>query len=110
MNKLADQLREVNGLHKDLEQRLTGVALAWEKVEEGEKVDKSIPADITVRIERLLEAIRAVDKQLNISVLTGKKFDRLDVQTEILERVRVALDTLKSKVKKMEKEVEMVSG
>ena len=37
------------------------------------------------------------------SVLTGNKFEKLEVQGETLDRVKSALDTLKPKVKKTER-------
>ena len=56
------------------------------------------------------EAVSAVQKQLSLSVLTGKKYEKLELQGETLDRVKSALETLKPKVKKTEKDLELVSG
>ena len=56
------------------------------------------------------EAVSAVQKQLSLSVLTGKKFEKLEMQGETLDGVKSALETLKPKVKKTAKDLELVSG
>ena len=52
----------------------------------------------------------AVDKQLCLSVVTGKKYERLGAQLETLDRVKAAVDTLRPNVKKLEKDLELMSG
>ena len=51
-----------------------------------------------------------MQKQFSLYVLTGKKFEKLEVQDETLGWVRSALETIKSKVKKTEKDLELVSA
>ena len=73
-------------------------------------VDRTVPAELTNKVARVREAVSAVQKQLSLSVLTGKKFEKLELQAETLDRVKSALETLKPKVKKTEKDLELVSG
>jgi len=73
-------------------------------------VDRTVPAELTNKVARVREAVNAVQKQLTLSVLTGSKFDKLEMQGETLDRVKSALETLKPKVKKTEKDLELVSG
>ena len=71
---------------------------------------KTYPAELNNKITRVREAVSAVEKQLTLSVLTGKKFEKLQQQQETLERVRTAIETLRPNIKKLEKDLELMSG
>ena len=45
-------------------------------------------SDITGRIKRVREAISAVETQLKTTVLTGRRWDNLNLQEEVLAKVR----------------------
>ena len=117
VNKLGAKLTAANAF-KGQEVSLTNLNQRWEQAKqecspvtrrdksksgsprEG-LVDRTVPAELSNKVTRLREAVSAVQKQLSLSVLTGKKFDKLDAQGETLERVKNALETLKPKVKKI---------
>ena len=42
-------------------------------------VDRTVPAELTNKVVRVREAVSAVQKQLSLSVLTGNKFEKLEV-------------------------------
>ena len=58
-------------------------------------MERTVPAELINKMARVSEA----QKQLSLYVLTGKKFEKLEVQDETLGWVRSALETIKSKVK-----------
>ena len=114
-NKLAVPLRKIGAL-QPLEESLASCNFRWEQVtkqldshveradsqvKELAKKSKSIsPAagrsvkrsseasDITGRIKRVREAISAVETQLKTTVLTGRRWENLDLQEEVLAKVR----------------------
>ena len=114
-NKLAVPLRKIGAL-QPLEESLASCNFRWEQVrkqlcshierddsqvKELAKMSKSIsPAagrsvkrsseasDITGRIKRVREAISAVETQLKTTVLTGRRWENLDLQEEVLAKVR----------------------
>merc|ERR1719270_2323099 len=121
-NKLAVPLRKIGAL-QPLEESLASCNFRWEQVKELAKKSKSIsPAagrsvkrsseasDITGRIKRVREAISAVETQLKTTVLTGRRWENLDLQEEVLAKVRSALETLKPRVRKCGQEVERLSS
>ena len=75
-----------------------------------ETVDKSVPAEIFSRITKMQEALSAVRKQLDTSILHGRRYENLNLQAEMLERIKQALETLRPKVKKTMSDIDMVSG
>jgi hypothetical protein len=66
-----------------------------------EVVERTVPAELTNKMAR----VRAVQKQLSLSVLFGKKFEKLKVQGGTLDRARSTSVTLKPKMKKRQKRV-----
>ena len=75
-----------------------------------EVVDKSVPAEIFTRVTKMKEALSAVRSQLETSIMTGKKYENMELQSEMLDKVRRALDTLRPKVKKTMSDIDVVSG
>ena len=73
-------------------------------------VDRTVPAELSNKVARVREAVSAVQKQLGMSLLTGKKFEKIEQQGKTLDRVKRALETLKPLVEKTEKELKLVSG
>ena len=119
-NKLAERLRKVGALQK-LEASLTSCNFRWEQArQECRRRSKSVSpmvrvsrakaAEITSRMSRVREAIGAVETQLRTTVLRGRRFENLDQQEEMLGKVKSALETLRPRVRKTEKEVEGLSG
>ena len=51
-------------------------------------------SDITGRIKRVREAIAAVETQLRTTVLSGRRWEKMDQQEETLNKVRSAHDEL----------------
>ena len=114
-NKLAVPLRKIGAL-QPLEESLASCNFRWEQVRKqlcshierddsqvkelakksksisppaGRSVKRSSEAsDITGRIKRVREAISAVETQLKTTVLTGRRWDNLDLQEEVLAKVR----------------------
>ena len=84
--------------------------MIFRKKSPNSKDTKSSPTDLFNKISRVREAISAVDKQLRLSVLSGKKYEKLSSQEETLDRIKKAIDTLKPNIKKLEKDLEMVTG
>ena len=115
-NKLAVPLRKIGAL-QPLEESLASCNFRWEQVRKqlgshierdysqvkelakksksisppaGRSVKRSSEAsDITGRIKRVREAISAVETQLKTTVLTGRRWDNLDLQEEVLAKVRM---------------------
>lgn len=75
-----------------------------------EIVDKSVPAELFSRITKLQEALEAIRSQLETSIMTGKKYENMNLQSDMLDKVRQALETLRPRVKKTILEIETVSG
>ena len=75
-----------------------------------ETVDKSVPAEIFSRITKMQEALSALRNQLDTSILHGKQFENINLQAEMLERMKAALETLRPKVKKTMSDIDVVSG
>ena len=73
-------------------------------------VDRTVPAELSNKVARVREAVSSVQKQLGMSLLTGKKFEKIEQQGKTLDRVKRALETLKPLVEKTEKELKLVSG
>ena len=125
INKIGNKLTAANAF-KGQEASLTSLNQKWEQAKQScslvtrrdhsksaspkESVNKTYPAELNNKISRVREAVSAVDKQLNTSVLTGRKYEKLSSQQETLERVKSAVDTLKPNVKKLEKDLELMSG
>ena len=114
-NKLAVPLRKIGAL-QPLEESLASCNFRWEQVRKqlcshierddsqvkelakksksispaaGRSVKRSSEAsDITGRIKRVREAISAVETQLKTTVLTGRRWENLDLQEEVLAKVR----------------------
>ena len=120
-NSLAAGLRRKGAL-KGLEASLTQCNFRWQQCrqESGRRSkSKSISpgltrkrteaAEITSRMSRVREAIAAVETQLRTTVLQGRRFENLAQQQEMLDTVRAALETLRPKVRRAEKEVEGLS-
>ncbi len=69
------------------------------------------PEGVASRIEKLMEAIRAVERQLNTQVLNGvRPYENLAVQAEALSTVKNALDRLKPSIRQTDQELERLSG
>ena len=125
INKLGNKLTAANAF-KGQEASLTSLNKKWEEskqdcslvsrrehsksVSPKESVNKTYPAELNNKIIRVREAVSAIDKQLNTSVFANKKYEKLSAQHETLERVKSALDTLKPNIKKLEKDLELMSG
>ena len=120
INKLGNKLTAANAF-KGQEPSLTSLNQRWENAKQecsvifrkkspNSKDTKSSPTDLFNKISRVREAISAVDKQLSLSVLSGKKYEKLSSQEETLDRIKKAIDTLKPNIKKLEKDLEMVTG
>ena len=125
INKLGNKLTAANSF-KGQESSLTNINQKWEaarqdcslvsrrdqskSVSPKESLTKTYPAELNNKITRVREAVSAVEKQLSLSVLTGKKCEKLQQQQETLERVRTAIETLKPNIKKLEKDLELMSG
>ena len=114
-NKLAVPLRKIGAL-QPLEESLASCNFRWEQVRKqlcshierddsqvkelakksksisppaGRSVKRSSEAsDITGRIKRVREAISAVETQLKTTVLTGRRWENLYLQEEVLAKVR----------------------
>ena len=114
-NKLAVPLRKIGAL-QPLEESLASCNFRWEQVRKqlcshierddsqvkelakksksispaaGRSVKRSsVASDITGRIKRVREAISAVETQLKTTVLTGRRWENLDLQEEVLAKVR----------------------
>ena len=125
INKLGNKLTAANSF-KGQESSLTKINQRWEAARQDcslvsrrdhsksaspkESLTKTYPAELYNKITRVREAVSAVEKQLSLSVLTGRKFEKLQQQQETLERVKTAIETLKPNIKKLEKDLELMSG
>merc|ERR1719410_2483228 len=122
INKIGNKLTAANAF-KGQEASLTSLNHKWELAKQAcslvsskskspspKESVKTYPAELNNKITRVREAVNAVDKQLNTSVLTGRKYEKLSSQQETLDRVKSAVDTLKPNVKKLEKDLELISG
>ena len=125
INKLGNKLTAANSF-KGQETSLTNINQRWEAARQDcsivsrrdhsksaspkESLVKTYPAELNNKMTRVREAVSAVDKQLSLSVLTGKKFEKLQQQQETLERVKTAIETLRPNIKKLEKDLELMSG
>ena len=52
----------------------------------------------------------AVRAQLDTSIMTGRRYENLNLQADTLEKVRAALESLKPRLKKAYADMELVSG
>jgi hypothetical protein len=68
------------------------------------KLSSSI--NLATRIEKLRNAIKAINRQLGTQILSGKELENLTLQKETLETVKEALDKLKTLVITAEKDIE----
>ena len=68
------------------------------------KLSSSI--NLATRIEKLRNAIKAINRQLGTQILSGRELENLKLQKETLDTVKEALDRLKTKVQAAEKDVE----
>ena len=125
INKLGNKLTAANSF-KGQESSLRNINQRWEAARQDcsivtrrdhskssspkESLVKTYPAELNNKMTRVREAVSAVDKQLSLSVLTGKKFEKLQQQQETLERVKTAIETLRPNIKKLEKDLELMSG
>ena len=125
INKLGTKLTAANSF-KGQESSLRNINQRWEAARQDcslvsrrdhskssspkESLVKTYPAELNNKMTRVREAVSAVDKQLSLSVLTGKKFEKLQQQQETLERVKTAIETLRPNIKKLEKDLELMSG
>ena len=122
INKIGNKLTAANAF-KGQEASLTSLNHKWEVAKQAcslvsskskspspKESVKTYPAELNNKITRVREAVSAVDKQLCLSVVTGKKYERLGAQLETLDRVKAAVDTLRPNVKKLEKDLELMSG
>ena len=120
INKIGNKLTAANAF-KGQEPSLTNLNQRWENAKQecsvifrkkspNPKETKSNPTDLFNKISRVREAISAVDKQLSLSVLSGQKYEKIGSQEETLERIKKAIETLKPNMKKLEKDLEMVTG
>ena len=124
INKLGTKLTAANAF-KGQENSLSKLNKKWEnakkdcsivsivKEETNSKsgsVAKSYPAELKNKIIRLREAISAIDTQLDLSVLKGKKYENFQAKQETLDRAKTAFETLKPNMKKLDKDLELVSG
>ena len=120
INKMGNKLTAANAF-KGQEPSLTTLNQRWENAKQecsvifrkkspNPKESKSNPTELFNKISRVREAISAVDKQLTLSVLSGQKYEKISSQEETLERIRKAIDTLKPNMKKLDKDLEMVTG
>ena len=75
-----------------------------------EVVDRAVPLEIFNRITKLQEALAAVCAQLDTSIMTGRRYENLNLQADTLEKVRAALESLKPRLKKAYADMELVSG
>ena len=120
INKIGNKLTAANAF-KGQEPSLTNLNQRWENAKQecsvifrkkspNPKETKSNPTELFNKISRVREAISAVDKQLSLSVLSGQKYEKIGPQEETLERIKKAIETLKPNMKKLEKDLEMVTG
>ena len=120
INKMGNKLTAANAF-KGQEPSLTTLNQRWETAKQecsvifrkkspNPKESKSNPTELFNKISRVREAISAVDKQLSLSVLSGQKYEKISSQEETLERIKKAIETLKPNMKKLEKDLEMVTG
>ena len=124
INKLGNKLTAANAF-KGQEESLTVINQKWEQTKQDcclvtrrdqksvspkESVNKAYPAELNNKISRVREAVNAVDKQLNTSVFSSKKYEKLQPQQDTLDRVKSALETLKPNIKKLEKDLELING
>ena len=120
INKMGNKLTAANAF-KGQEPSLKTLNQRWESAKQecsvifrkkspNPKESKSNPTELFNKISRVREAISAVDKQLTLSVLSGQKYEKITSQEETLERIRKAIDTLKPNMKKLDKDLEMVTG
>jgi hypothetical protein len=75
-----------------------------------EVVDHAVPLEIFNRLTKLQEALVAVSAQLETSIMTGRRYENLNLQWDTLEKVRTALESLKPRLKKAFADMELVSG
>ena len=120
INKMGNKLTASNAF-KGQEPSLTTLNQRWENAKQecsviyrkkspNSKETKSNPSELFNKISRVREAISAVDKQLSLSVLSGQKYEKIVSQEETLDRIKKAIETLKPNMKKLDKDLEMVTG
>ena len=68
------------------------------------KLSSSI--NLATRIEKLRNAIKAINRQLGTQILSGKELENLTLQRETLDTVKEALDKLRTLVITAEKDIE----
>ena len=66
----------------------------------------STSINLATRIEKLRNAIKAINRQLGTQILCGKELENLKLQKETLDTVKEALDKLKSMVQIAETDIE----
>ena len=67
-------------------------------------------SEILTRIEKMREAVTAIDRQLNTQVLAGKPFENLSEQEKALDLAKMALEKLRPTIKKTAKDLEVLTG
>ena len=87
-----------------LEDTSTTNHVETEPTSPSKKLSSSI--NLATRIEKLRNAIKAINRQLGTQILSGRELENLKLQKETLDTVKEALDRLKTKVQAAEKDVE----
>ena len=118
VNKIGTKLSGANAFTGQ-ETSLKNLNERWQRIQKdlsglmcqvGRSKKKVIPSELRNKMNRLSEAIHAVNTQLDLSVLTSLKYEKMEEQQDTLDRVKVAIDSLKPNVKKLEKDLELSSG
>ena len=77
----------------------------------GSPLMKSAPAEVGTRMAKLLDALAAIDRQLDTQILgTERPCENLNAQGEALTTVKNALDKLKPTLRQTDQDLDKLSG
>jgi hypothetical protein len=71
---------------------------------------KAASDEILQRIEKMREAVKAIERQMTTQVLAGKVFENLEDQSQALQTVKEALETLRPNIRGTAKDLEVLTG